>query len=741
MPKFRILAVLFLTTLLFSHTVFAEGKVDPLLKIMADTPSIDVDEMAPRGLKALDGVVMAEALIKAAEGEGAEAKAFIEELGGGVRTVIGDIMTASIPLAIIEDLDASPLIETVEAAKPLTFKMNAARNPTADGGSGVAQVQAGSCTGCSPDNGSSGYKGTNVIVGVIDTGIDCQNADFKDSTGKTTRIISYWDQSIAGSGVSEITGSTGKEYTGASLTDGTCGTGSPDTNGHGTHVTGIAAGSNDIYMGVAPTASIIAVKTGSSDGNSAAGTFSTSLIDGTNYIFKKADSLTKAAVVNLSLGTHLGAHDGTSVLEQGLDALLVNGSADKNGRAIINAAGNENLQSNDDEFTTLGGIHATINSSSDAGKGYEIKVRNSAKVVEGGGITVDFWLDSGTNCTVRADGYNVSGGSKAISMTDWVTYGASTSTATDNSVTISLNYSETATSGKKHGTVTINRTSASIASTILSNYYFYFAVKGTCTGNAWLDPDNTNYIDFTKQIQTSPAPSDYTYAAGDSDRTIVIPGTAGKIITVGSYMDRASWVSMDGKTYYQTATDGTCGAGGGTSLNISLFSSLGPTTNASDLQKPDIVSPGEPILATLSSSITSAPDICSKGDANHYKQQGTSMAAPHVTGTVALMFQKNNCLTPTEVKTHLRNSATTDASMMGTLPNYIWGYGKLNAPAVMNLFSANSSCYTPTPSGGGGSSGCSLSGDGGNGPAAMIMAVFCAAACYLALRLARKRFL
>lgn len=723
MNPFKMLIVFSAVLVLFGSTAFAEGKVDPLLRIMADNPEAAMSGMKAFGAKSSDsGVAMADVLVKAEEGQAEAAIVFIEELGGSVRTVVGDIMTASIPLDSIEDLDASPLIAAVEAAKPMKARMNWARSSVADGGSAAAEVQAGTCTGCAPSPGAGGYTGTDVIVGVVDSGIDCQNADFKNSAG-TTRIVAYWDQTIAGTGVAEIAGSTGKEYTGTALTDGSCAV-SADTEGHGTHVTGIAAGSNATYKGVAPTASIVSVKYSNSS--------STSVVDGSNYIFKKADALNKAAVVNLSLGTALGAHDGTSLMEQGLDALLVSGSTDKKGRAIVAAAGNENFMTSDPDAAIYGGIHATIDNANGVMRGYEFNVRSDAAstaAIAADGLMVDFWLDSGADCTVKVEGYK--GGAKVAGLTmDWVAYGAATTTKTDDAVTISLSYSETAASGKKHGTALITRAGTGIVDTILNGYTFYFALNGTCTGNAWLYPDYTAREDFTKVQQT--APDGYTYVAGDSIRTVGLPGTASKIITAASYMDRPSWVSMDGTTYFQT-TYGACdGSGsGGTSLNISLFSSLGPTANASDLQKPDIAAPGEPIVATLSSGISSVPAVCSKGDATHYKLEGTSMATPHVVGVVALMFQKNNCLTYGNAKTYLRSSATTDAFTGSSIPNYTWGYGKLNAAAVMNQFSADASCYTtPTPSSGG--SGCSLSGaeDGEATSAAGIVALL-ALSCFM----------
>lgn len=736
MKHLKKIVVLAVTIILMGTTAFAEGKIDPLLMIMADNPDVALSKMNVFVAKSPEDIIMVDAIVKATEGQSNEAKTLIEKLGGTVRTVIGDIMTASIPLDVIVILDDSNLIEEVEAAKPISSKMNYARTS-----SGVNQVQEGTCSGCSISTSiNAGYTGTNVIVGVVDSGIDCQNTDFKNSTG-STRIVAYWDQSTSGSGVSEISGSTGKEYTGTALTDGSCNS-SPDTSGHGTHVTGIAAGSNATYTGVASNASIISVKSSSTDAQSSAGTFSTSVIDGVNYIFKKADTLNKAAVVNLSLGTSLGAHDGTSLLEQGLDALLVSGSAEKKGRAIVNAAGNENFMTSESASTTYGGIHATVNVAAGAPKGYEIAVRDSSTVVNSGGLIVDIWLDSGTTCQVGIDAYSAATGALATS-TGWVTYGDATKTVDDGSVSISLNYSETVSStGKKHGSATINRASSSVNANILANYYFYLAFTGACTGNAWLYPDQTDYADFTKQQQTTPAPTSYTYVIGDSNLTITIPGTASKVITAASYIDRATWVGGSNTTYNQTAAVGTsCGSMGGTEFNISLFSSLGPTANSSDLQKPDIASPGEPIISTLSSGISSAPDACTKPDSTHYKMQGTSMAAPHVTGAVALMFQKNNCLTPSDAKSYIRASATADSSTGSSLPNYTWGYGKLNAAAVMSRFNADASCYdktpspTPTPSG---STSCSLISAKNNGELSAWAFAVCLAIYCCALGLLRK---
>ena len=78
--------------------------------------------------------------------------------------------------------------------------------------------------------------------------------------------------------------------------------------------------------------------------------------------------------------------------------------------------------------------------------------------------------------------------------------------------------------------------------------------------------------------------------------------------------------------------------------------------------------------------------------ANHTINQGTSMAAPHVTGTTALLMQRFGALTPAQVKSYLNSHATTDANT-GLVWNQDWGNGKLNvgdlAEPIVNVTAPN----------------------------------------------------
>src|SRR5207247_4379748 len=112
--------------------------------------------------------------------------------------------------------------------------------------------------------------------------------------------------------------SDGNECSAALINAGGCP--ERDIAAHGSHVAGMAAGNGSAgsanqYAGVAPNADIIAVK---------GGDVSFSLLDvvtGVEYIFKRADLLGRPAVVNLSLGTLFGPHDGTEAAEQAIDSL------------------------------------------------------------------------------------------------------------------------------------------------------------------------------------------------------------------------------------------------------------------------------------------------------------------------------------------------------------------------------------------------------------------------------------
>ena len=91
---------------------------------------------------------------------------------------------------------------------------------------------------------------------------------------------------------------------------------SRDISGHGTAVAGIAAGSGE-YQGVAPASELIVVKMASPRADGFPRT--TELMQGVDYVIKKAVEYQMPIAVNLSFGNTDGSHDGTSLIERFLD--------------------------------------------------------------------------------------------------------------------------------------------------------------------------------------------------------------------------------------------------------------------------------------------------------------------------------------------------------------------------------------------------------------------------------------
>ncbi len=100
----------------------------------------------------------------------------------------------------------------------------------------------------------------------------------------------------------------------------------------------------------------------------------------------------------------------------------------------------------------------------------------------------------------------------------------------------------------------------------------------------------------------------------------------------------------------------------GPSDSIYFFSSRGPS-NCDLSIFPDITAPGIGILS-------------STPHGNHLSLSGTSMAAPHVTGTIALMLDANPNLSIEEIETTLKETATP----LGFFhPNNTYGWGRVDA--------------------------------------------------------------
>ena len=508
-------------------------------------------------------------------------------------------------------------------------------------------------------NGTS-YTGKGVIFGLIDTGIDWKNLDFRSPSDATqSRILWLWDQTIIGT--THPAGYViGEEFSQAQI-NAELGASPPnivkeqDTDGHGTHVAGIAAGNGASsaagYKGVAPDADIIAVRTTFLDND---------ILDGITYIQKKADAAGKPFVINLSLGSQQSAHDGTDVDEIGIDNQLQSA-----GRAIAIAAGNEGQDHVHCDSAVAQGGSITYN--------FSIPSYSPTAGPGNDDLWFDVWYKPGDQFTITVKSPN---GSVVAAAP-----GAQTTveTPSDGHVLIS-NAPGGADPLDSTKDCTIEIYDA-VASKAPRNGAWSLTISGTSItqGGAfdiWLD-----YTEISSASGDSPE-----FTSGYTFRKLVgSPGTSKKAITVGSYVTRGSWKSIDGNTYH---IPGANAVG-----DYSLFSSMGPTRDGR--QKPEICAPGELIVSSLSTDST--PDSAFiAADGKHVVMEGTSMSTPHIAGVLALLLQANPALTSDQLKNAITSTARKD-SFTGSQASAQWGFGKVDAAAAMGTVLSVAERSRPIP--------------------------------------------
>ena len=204
----------------------------------------------------------------------------------------------------IQELAALPEVEYVEKPKRLYFQMEEGKRVSC-----INEVQ----------DARFSLLGQGVLVGVIDSGIDYSLPKFCRADG-TTRIKSLWDQSLDTAEEEPPGGyGYGREY-GAERINEALQAGSEeerlkivpslDRSGHGTAVAGIAAG-------IAPESELLVVKLGNPLPDGFPRT--TELMTGIDYVIRKAVEYQMPVAVNISFGNTYGPHDGTSLLERFID--------------------------------------------------------------------------------------------------------------------------------------------------------------------------------------------------------------------------------------------------------------------------------------------------------------------------------------------------------------------------------------------------------------------------------------
>ncbi len=567
--------------------------------------------------------------------------------GAVVRSVMGNIATVDIPPSKLAAVAALPNVVSIEASRKQTLRLDRS----------VPATRADTLRVGTPPNWSGG-TGQGVIVGVIDSGIDYKHADFKSGDG-STRIVAIWDQSDSGaSGAPPAGYSYGGVCTAAMINAALAGDAAActqkDTDDHGTHVAGIAAGNGMAtgngqlayrMIGMAPSADILVAN----------GNVNARVLDAIAWMKATAAALGRPLVINMSFGSYYGARDGTSNYEQGMSNLAGPGVI------LVSAAGNE----------------ATA------------PIRAVGTITQGGSVTVgldipadetraelEIWYPGG-----NAYGVNVAGPGCAATAT--VNPGGIQSVV--ETPCGAVQFSSTGPQPNNDDRQIFVVIASTAAAPLVTG-----AWKITLVGTL-VEGGSHPFSIISGEDGGDPTFTDHI--APMTTEIIVDTASAQRVIAVASYNTRDAWNSLNGPD-----SDTSNGA----VSDISSFSSRGPRRNCSNLakcppiMKPEITAPGAEILSALTADAEdpTEPSLI-EADGVHLGADGTSMAAPHITGAIALMLQQDPTMTPETVKQRLYTSVQTNpfttnlptynpaTPNMPANPNYTWGYGILDAAAAV----------------------------------------------------------
>lgn len=563
----------------------------------------------------------------------------MEALGVQVNGQMGDVLTVTAPIDKLEALAKVSNVRQVSVARKLRLKTDKQRASAY-----VDEVLAG-------NELAIPYTGKDVVVGVIDVGIDYNHMAFKDANGNTRIKRVYMPNDDSGSKV-VLNGSVlpGSEFTTQEQISKL--TADEEAQSHGTHTSAIAAGTQvGNFGGMAPGADLVLCGLGNdlSDVN---------LVNSINYIFSYAKSVGKPAVINISLGDHYGPHDGSTDICKSLESLV------DDGHLLVLAAGNE------------GGDKVHFSTTfTNSGDNVAQKTVLFDDIEYGGGAyssSFEIYANSGNQFAIQYVVVDKKGNQLALSKKQAVSSQGATFNMSSHSVFKNyytgkaVSYSELdANSGKWHVYIDVNCESTSLANNDWYLGVVFWGKKGE-TLNGWNLDGNAEFDNYGLS----------NFVSGNSEMSISGMATGEKTISVGAFVSKSSYKALDGKEYSY----------GFIPNDIAYFSSYGPDANGK--KRPDILAGGATVVSAVnrydSETVKKgynylAAEVSDNKGNKHYwgDMSGTSMAAPEVTGILALWLQAKPTLSYNDVMEVFENTSVRD--------NYVnknpkkSGYGKIDA--------------------------------------------------------------
>lgn len=492
------------------------------------------------------------------------------------------------------------------------------------------------------------YTGKGVVVAVIDQGFQFNHAAFLDPTTNASRIMAMWNRHKGENPVFGPLSTTDKKYQHDGMTD---------AGGHGTHVAGIAAGSDrgNGYYGMAPGADIILIPSEFDDAE---------LLEDVHFIDSVATAQHKPWVTNMSFGSTVGPHDGTRDYDVAMNTIMSRGA----GRVITAAVGNDAESK----------VHAYHKFTTDNDTVYLLFEPETGEIGDNGqpvaseteNLYFEIW-GNGTDSTQH------------LQVTPFVH-----DEDVDNGPTLKLSTDYKAAYDSIWGPY-ISENNKRECYEFWGNCDKVFKgmsapiVVVEIVGNkgdefhAWIGDGFGKIIPYTDQYQGVKPDNDYCVGEGAAS----IPGA----IAVGAFTSATSWTDYNGRPASFEDSKEVEG-------NVANFSSHGPWLGAE--MKPSVLGPGTAISSAINrydeyyKANLKINEITSKISTQngqrkvyHYYgvMEGSSMASPAVAGIVALWLEANPNLTYQDVADIIRTTSVKHADMGGAVWEKRYGYGKINA--------------------------------------------------------------
>lgn len=493
-----------------------------------------------------------------------------------------------------------------------------------------------------------GWDGRGVVTGLCDIGFDPRHPNFIDSRGnpRVKRIVDYRDT------LATVTRLYTPEDIAGWTTDN-------ENEYHATHVAGIMAGGyrGNGYYGIAAESDIVAATSMLTDA---------CILDGAEEIIDYARSVGKPAIINMSIGSYTGPHDGTTLFNQYLSKLGKDA-------IICIAAGNEGASPNNLQLDFTSSKSESSVFVRDCYGGWDdVNIFGAA----------DFWSADNTPFSMRISLYDILT-KKTVYTSPW--FGA------DGQSEWAISTSDNPDGQSEHDTTFDNaydgyfRASAEIDS---ENGRYTIYTSFDVTNHETVDRVGRYSLVLTVKGEPGTHVDGYadgyrcrfgtngnsSFATPNSLMSISDIACGDNIIVVGASCARNTIPLIDGSTReYDYTVD-----------RAAAFTSYGTLPDGRDL--PHIAAPGCCVISSYSTPYLEKNQAQIKGmtakatvngrDVYWGFEGGTSMATPYVAGIIALWLQADPSLTADDARNIATSTAKTDYPDISDLR---WGAGQIDA--------------------------------------------------------------